>query len=303
MFNIVVNVSATYGTVIPTMDLAKAFAKEVLLSILTGLGISFGVGLFFIPITSRMSAGKKIVAYVGLLKQIVHGEQERLNVLESRRADRNKVPAASSPSDNTISAAPPALQHLPGMHRALEADIQAVAREMEFNRFRAEDYDEIFNALGAVGLQVRGLNTIAEALEHSGKSLPQSTRQSLDAHIETEKADRPSVTIFRNASALLSEITVLALESLDHFLLVLDLAPSSLKKAARRDAAGDEARETCSLPGKASFSEYLKQQRQSLHARALENVGQLQLRLKSQSMKPDTKNGTRIDELYLLLHV
>lgn len=315
MFNIMINVSATYGTLLPTMKMAESFVREVLLSMLTGLGISFGVGIFFIPITSRTTARKMIVGYISLLKNTIHAEQERVKLLKSRRIYRVETSTTSMqtppPKSTGVSDA---LQRLASTHRALETEINCVAREVEFNRLSTESFREIFSNLGAVAFQVRGLDTIADALEQNATIQEQRMNEGPTATGDGDSGEEAhnsqlSAAIYRNANGLFTEVAGLVEESLDHFLLTLEMAPSSLKKSQHQKTAGDDARDASYFPGGDSFSTYLEQRLDNIHTQAWDNLENIRLLSRRQHTSDGTEDiahgldGSSIEELYLLLHV
>ncbi|KAE8382518.1 hypothetical protein BDV26DRAFT_299438 [Aspergillus bertholletiae] len=318
MFNIFINVSATYGALLPTMGLCMSLVKQVLLSMLTGLGISFGVGIFFTPTTSRMIACKIIVGYIGLLKVIIHGEQGRVDRLKSRRIYRvetaTSVPNIPHDASSSTGIAG-ALQQLASTHRALETEIACVARELEFNRLSAENFGQILRNLGAVAFQVRGLDTIADVLEQNATIQERRINEGFDITTSDVEGgekycnNQLSVIIYENANTLFSEVAGLLEESLDHFLLTLEMAPPALRKSWQRKADSDHTRDPGYFPGGASFSTYLQQKLQMVHSQALENFDNVRLLSKKQHMNADTGNpdhgldGSGAQELYLLLHM
>lgn len=314
MFSIVINVSATYGTLLPTMEMCELFVREVLLSMLTGLGVSFGVGIFFIPITSRVSARKMIVGYITLLKQTIRAEQEQVKLLKSRRIYRVETSTASvQMRSNKRPSVEDTLQQLASTHRALEAEINCIAREVEFNRLSTDNFREIFSNLGAVAFQIRGLDTIADALKQNAtiqeQRMNEGSGMAGGGDSEESHNSQLSVAIYRNANSLFTEVAGLVEESLNHFLITFQMGPSSLRKKQQHKGTADDTRDPCYFPGGGSFSTYLEQRLHNIHTQALENLQNIRLLSQRQHKGGSTEDiahgldGSSIEELYLLLHV
>lgn len=76
------NVSMVYAPQFSTMTQAEAFARKLLISFLTGFGISSGVSLIIFPLTSREVVSKEMTGYVASLRGALQANLDYLHSLE-----------------------------------------------------------------------------------------------------------------------------------------------------------------------------------------------------------------------------
>lgn len=82
LYSIMVNVSATFGTIMVTTAQAEAFIKQLLTIVLMGIAFATGVSLFIFPVSSRMVVQGEMKGLLGLFRKAVTLEKEYLQGLE-----------------------------------------------------------------------------------------------------------------------------------------------------------------------------------------------------------------------------
>jgi len=64
MYSIFTNVAFTYGPLFPTIAAGESLIRQLLIGFLTAFGLSTGVHLFIIPVTSRTVVFKEQAGYI-----------------------------------------------------------------------------------------------------------------------------------------------------------------------------------------------------------------------------------------------
>lgn len=83
VYSIFVNVSLTYGPFFPTMDVAMAFIKRLLITFLTGFGLAAGVSLLVFPVNCRLPVFKIMDAYLRAARAVLRAQESYIKGLQN----------------------------------------------------------------------------------------------------------------------------------------------------------------------------------------------------------------------------
>jgi len=186
MYSIFTNVSFTYGPLFPTITAGESLIRSLLIGFLTAFGLSTGVNLFIIPVTSRTVVFKEQAGYIGLIRAALKAQTAYLQSLESTdmfsgmevteidpetheekkvEAKRSKPKKQSHPAETPQSKALKAtVQGLTALHGKLHGDVCLLAMM-------------IGNSLGSVSLTSNVLDTIWQKRNRLGKARRQRHRR------------------------------------------------------------------------------------------------------------------------------
>jgi len=291
MYSIFTNIAFTYGPLFPTFALGQALIKQLLTGFLTAFGISTGVHLFIIPISSRMVVFKEQAGYIGLIRATLKAQTVYLESLEStdmfmgtghnsdfseetlvNKKKKNKMtnsgqPSASQnhPADTSQSKAlKSAVAGLVELHGKLHGDIPFAKREIAWGKLGPKDMDEIFTLFRAITIPLIGMSTISDIFERIAERRGWVKPQRPNERDNSESWERCTGTerisekkTWNEVMKALHEPFSIAVavmdEGLEHAGLCLEvLAKPKKKKVDEEQAKGDPK------PGDLDFSDHME---------------------------------------------
>ena len=153
LYTIVISVACTFSQRYTLLAQAERLARELLVSMLSGLAISAAVGLVIVPITSRKIAIAQQKRIIGLLQQamrvqkaylssIDHAEQHPHETATSGQKTENKSARADSLKTNSDAILQLAAE--------LRTETAFAQWDMAIGKLSGEDFEKIFKVIQAI---------------------------------------------------------------------------------------------------------------------------------------------------------
>ena len=288
MYSIFTNIAFTYGPMFPTFALGQALIIQLLKGFLTAFGISTGVHLFIIPMSSRLVVFKEQAGYIELIRATLKAQTVYLQSLEStdmfmgtspqtisseetlfnakKKNKKTETDQQNHPADTTQSKAlKGAVAGLVALHGKLHGDIPFAKREIAWGKLGPKDIDEIFRLFRAITIPLIGMSTISDIFERiaerRGWVKPQrpnerDNTESWEQCTGTERiAEKKTWNEVMKALHEPFSVAVAAMdEGLEHAGLCLEILPKpKTKKTDEEQAKG------CPRPGDFGFSDYMEE--------------------------------------------
>ncbi|KAI9758725.1 MAG: hypothetical protein M4579_002900 [Chaenotheca gracillima] len=260
LYSIFSNVAMIYGPQFMAVSQAIAFAKQLLVTFLTGMAIATGVSLFIIPMTSRKVVFKEATAYIDALRGVFRAQCAFLGSLEtgdmfrlqtvtksSETTDQGQEQATTDdlPNPKVLGAAlSGSVKALVELHSKMHGDLAFAKREMAFGKLDADDLNELFKLFRGILFTVVGMGTVTDIFKRAASTLEQEQaerEEALKANPQLDPEDDARRTarqqerdqwnhIMQSLHGPLDSITQAIDEGLDHVAIRLELAPKAKTK-------------------------------------------------------------------------
>jgi len=153
LYAIVVDVACTTAPTFTTMAQAETLVRELLISILAGLGLALAANLIIVPVSSRMIVAGQTKKMLGLLRRAVQQQRVYLRSVKSEHVALVPTRRPSLAAEESIGRQEPtkeakAAQSLKESRDALLELLGAMAKETQFAK-----WDVAYGKLDASDLQ------------------------------------------------------------------------------------------------------------------------------------------------------
>lgn len=187
IYSIIVNISATFGPLFPTVATAEAFIRRLLVGIFIGLAISSGCSLLVFPISTRQIVVKQMAGVLGLFKKTVALEKEYLQGLErddmfslevvetsaghperERKKKKDSSPQLTREQKTAVAlrGTIAAIRELMGK---IYGDIKFAKRDVAFGYLSAKDFGALFNLIRNVMIPMTGIGVVMDIFQKVGR--------------------------------------------------------------------------------------------------------------------------------------
>jgi len=153
-YTIVYSVSCTFSQRYTTLGEAERLVRELLVSMLSGFGISAAVSLLVIPITSRKIASRQQNRLIGLIQQSMEAQKAYLSSIDHAEDSQDQATTAHSKAKanksfdtDSLKQNSDAILQLTGELRTETAFAQW---DIAIGKLNGEDYEQVFKLLRAI---------------------------------------------------------------------------------------------------------------------------------------------------------
>ncbi|CZS95803.1 uncharacterized protein RAG0_05328 [Rhynchosporium agropyri] len=283
MYSIFTNVAFTYGPLFPTIGAGESLIVQLLEGFLTAFGISLGVNLFIIPVTSRTVIFKEQSGYIQLIRSTLKAQTRYLQSLETSDMFSAEVQAPecsngiqdgskkqkgknnkSHPAQNSeAKALKDSLATLTGLHGKMFGDMPFAKREFAWGKLDAKNIDEIFVLFRNILIPCIGMSTITDIFERIAErrgwiNVPESKFNDIEGWEKGKERDKEEEKktwneIMKTMHEPFALVTAAMDEGLQHAALALELIP----KPRATKGEDVEAKGGDPVPGHPKFAECL----------------------------------------------
>jgi len=266
------NVAMIYAPQFSSMALAEAFARKLLISFLTGFGISTGCSLLIFPLTSRQVVFKEMTGYIASLRGAVKANLDYMHSLEETDVfapHRVNTAGEEVPGSKEAEAFKAKMRALGALHAKLTMDLPFAKREIAIGKLGPDDLQRLHRMLRLVMLPTLGLSSMSDVFQRIAEDRGWDRSKSFanvplsEAQDESEEVRIESVIEWHELMKRLRQpfgsITQTIDEGLEHVAITLQLAP---KRNERSAEDGAEAAGTTPQPGEKDFAAYYDHQSQ-----------------------------------------
>jgi hypothetical protein len=175
IYAIFANISSVYAPQMQNMTAAINMVGKMLRTFLTGLGISTGVSLFIMPMTSRKAVSKQMGGYIGSLRSALSAHAAYFETLERddmfgraetyddcREKFGEKGKKVYSPEAEAIRAA---IRQITDLHGKLHGDLTFAKREFALGKLGPDDLQAMFRHLRQIMIPVVGLSFVVDIFQ------------------------------------------------------------------------------------------------------------------------------------------
>lgn len=277
IYAIFVNVAATYGPQFTEMSQGIAFAKRLLEAFLTGFGISTGVSLFIIPMTSRTVVFKEITGYLGALRGALQAHKAYIQSLEttdmfgrayeSTEKDTKGKKSAKPKGRPEAEAVKKIMAVITELHGKLHGDLPFAKREIAFGKLGPDDLAEIAKLLRGIMIPILGLSSIIDIFGRFAEINNWNTEPDSESEELRKKVVHEWNEIMTAVHEPFSKIIEVMDQGLEHILLTLQFVKPPKKKASSSGGQSDdvEAKGDAVRPGDKGFADYLEKQSEEFY--------------------------------------
>ncbi|KAL3423247.1 hypothetical protein PVAG01_04994 [Phlyctema vagabunda] len=298
LYSIFSNIAFTYGPLFPNIAAGEALIKQLLTGFLTAFGISTGVNLFVIPVSSRTVVFKEQAGYIMSLRGTIKATAAYIQSLETsdmfappvveenggskkEKSKKDGKDDGAHPANNAqAKALKGAIAGLTGLHGKLHGDMPFAKRETAWGKLTADDIEELFTLFRSIIIPLIGLSTIVDIFERIAerRGWVKSTRKSNYAELESwercpESDEAGEKRIWNSIMKTLHEPFAVASQAMDegleHVGYVLELIPKPKKKKGEDVEA---ANNTGAKPGDAGFADYLDRKMREFYGKRGETL-------------------------------
>lgn len=272
LYSILIDVTCTTGTNFTAIIQIETLTRELLVAILTGLGLATVTNLVLVPVSSRMIVAGQTKKILGVMKDAVRKQRVYLRSVDSvdvalvpTRASRAEGDAA--PNANGLSKEAKAAESLAKNRDALLELLGAIRNEtlyakwdVAFGKLDGTDLEQILGMLRSIVIPIVGLNSMMNQFQRNSEGRHWIGDEDYDDDFEMKEAEQQTwagiINRLRGAFDLVAEVVG---DGLEHAGMVLELLPKP--KAAKQQTAAEgvdvEAKGGEAQPGDAGFAEAL----------------------------------------------
>ncbi|OQO12602.1 hypothetical protein B0A48_02064 [Cryoendolithus antarcticus] len=276
IYSIFTIVSMSYGPTFPNMTASLSFMKRLIETTLSGLALSTGVSLVFVPVSSRTVVFKQMTGYLACINGMLAVQTQYMQSLESldpielhakhveeqaQHAKKSKKPMKPrGPLDTPASdALHGTLMKLLELHSKLGGDIESAKREFAIGKLDCKDIKELWKRLRFVFIPVLGLSSTIDILRRQAQrghwdsaDLPQSEADSNKQQVESVHR------VMRALHEPFATVTANITSGIQHAQMTLELVKPP--KAKTEDVEGKASQ---TAPGSPAFAEAFRQKLES----------------------------------------
>lgn len=277
IYAIFVNVVATYGPQFTEMSQGIAFAKRMLEAFLTGLGISTGVSLFIIPMTSRMVVFREITGFLGALRGALQAHKAYIQSLETTdmfgcafeptEKDARSKKSTNAKSRPEVEAVKKVMAAITELHGKLHGDLPFAKREVAFGKLSPDDLAEMVKLLRGIMIPILGLSSIIDIFGRFAELNNWNTDHDAESEELRKKVVHEWNEIMTAVHEPLSKIIEVMDQGLEHVLLTLQFVKPPKKNAGSSGGESDdvEAKGNAAQPGDKGFADHLDKQSEEFY--------------------------------------
>jgi hypothetical protein len=289
-YTIFIMIGYTYGPNQPTMHSSFSFVRELLYTFLTGQGISAGVSLLIIPVSSRKVFFAEATGLLRSFQGLLKAQLGFLEILEHTRPCIDDIASDNEAQYQQRSAVlKAAFRGVLGLSTKLQVDVVYAQREAAYGHFRGKDIRQFYQLLRGVVVPIAGLSTIADISERlrrhetseKNKTQPdEGNENSTDPLAFNDQHDVPQRN-WQELVRLLHEpcesVVQILDEAVTHILILLQLVPvpkttwttkntESGNSEGGEDNSDVEKGKRSPRPGDLTFGDYLETEISNLRA-------------------------------------
>lgn len=292
VYTVFVVVGFVYGPQEYSEFRSKSFVREIFYAFLTGNGITAGVSLIILPVSSRKVFFLEASGFLQNCRGLLKAEVAFVETLEHSglcEPEHTSNPATSEdglsngkpPSETTAAhgrlmyanraaALKVAAAGVMGLGNKIREDVVFAKREVAYGHLRGSDIGEIHLLIRNIMIPISGLSTLADIAERliiprgeEPTASPSAPHRRAQMFSDNEQAEWHELIKALNPS--LSQIIRVLDDSLLHVLVLFKLVPPPPQKASSQNgqANTDEDVEKgvpAPQPGDLSFGDFLDQQ-------------------------------------------
>ncbi|KAH6627549.1 hypothetical protein F5144DRAFT_603805 [Chaetomium tenue] len=288
-YSILVNVSATFGPMMPTTAAAQSFVQQLMTAMLAALALALGVNLLVFPVSSRLVVFKEVTGGIGLLRSLISLQKVYLASLKPDATfdaalqtevflGKGDGPAHQNEDEPKLSKeaeAAKALEETGAKLRELagkmHADLPFAKRDIAWGKLNAKDLSELVKLFRNVYIPVLGMNTIIDIFKRFSERPDWESAE--DAPNEKDVEKHVWKEVMKQVQEPFDILSEAVDQGLQHAALCLELTPRP-KKAPNKPAkpgfgpsdidleAGQEPK-----PGDPGFSMVLDNKIQAFYSR------------------------------------
>lgn len=293
LYSIIVNISATFGPLFPTVATAENFIRRLLIGIFIGLAISSGCSLLIFPISTRQVVVKQMAGVLGLFKKTVALEKEYLQGLErddmfslevvetsAGHPEPEKKKKDSSPKltreQKTAVALRGTIAAIRELMGKIYGDIKFAKRDVAFGYLSAKDFGRLFNLIRNVMIPMTGIGVVMDIFQKVGRERgwdgagPASDEpdigglDTLPEDQDKEKTQRVWNDIMKQLHEPFEILSEALIQGIDHAGILLKFfpQPKEQNKTADVEASAGHLR-----PGQVGFSKVINQKIDAFNSR------------------------------------
>ncbi|KAF2198924.1 hypothetical protein GQ43DRAFT_377471 [Delitschia confertaspora ATCC 74209] len=267
IYAIFINVSATFGTQWTTTAQMLSFARQLLITFLSGFAIATVVSLFIFPTTSRKIVQKEMIGFIGASRKYLQAHKAYMHSVETSDPFTSNLDDGQMGESKNQAVKPEitALQQITAsiteLHGKLQADLPFAKREIAFGHLGPDDMSEIAKHLRAIMIPLVGLSALVDLF---GRFAEINRADILENPTpETEAFRRKTISDWNAIMKMVHEPFATIIEVMDqgleHTLLKLRLQKPPKRNNASRDL-DVEAKGESVQPGDPDFSNYISDQ-------------------------------------------
>jgi len=283
-YTIVYSVSCTFSQRYTTLSEAEHLVRELLVSMLSGFGISAAVSLLVIPITSRKVASSRQNRLIGLIQEAMGAQKAYLSSIDHTEKSQDqattahcKAIASKSFDTDSLKQNSDAILQFTGELRTETAFAQW---DIDIGKLNGEDYERVFELLRAIVIPMYA-HPLNFSFQSNFFSAGMSTVMNLfqimsdgrhwvdDADIDGVESQEIQHTIWISILRLLREafdiVCKIVDDGLQHAGMVLEILPPP--KATKAHDIESNGRKASIAIGEPGFAEDLNKIIQSFHDR------------------------------------
>lgn len=299
VYSIFVNIASTFGVAFPSVAVAKAFIRELLIAIFMGFGIGTGCSLLLFPISTRQIVVKQMAGVLGLFKKTIVLEKEYLQGLErddmfsievtetsaghpETRDERRDKAVRMTQEQKTAMALRGTITASRELIGKIYGDIKFAKRDVAYGYLSAKCFGELFTLIRNIMIPMTGIGVIMDIFQRVGRdrgwdgSGPGSDEIGLSEFVGTSQGKEESLKIWNDIMKQLHEpfeiLSEALLQGIDHAGILLKLFPQP-KEQKRASADSDPDVESAGsgpLPGQMGFSKVISTQIDAFNSRKSE---------------------------------
>lgn len=310
LYSIMVNVSATFGTIMVTTAQAEAFVKQLLTIVLMGIAFATGVSFFIFPVSSRMVVTGEMKGLLGLFRKAVMLQKEYLQGLEredmfaleltetaagpkfkQQKKKKQKCKDKDGHDDEELvltkeaksaQALRETISQIRELAGKLHGDMKFAKRDTAWGKLAAHDLGEIFGLMRKILIPITGLSTIMDIFKRVADTRGWNNADP-DTPIEVlaakEKEQRVWNEVMRQLHEPFDILSQAIDQGLEHAGIVLEFLPrpKEQKKAAAqtsdRSQPDVEAQGDDVRPGQPDFVKVMDEKVRLFHSKRGEILG------------------------------
>ncbi|KAK3296349.1 uncharacterized protein B0H64DRAFT_442667 [Chaetomium fimeti] len=256
-YSILVNVSATFGPMIPTTAAAQAFVQQLMTAMLTALALALCVNLLVFPVSSRLVIFKELAGGIGLLRSLISLQKKYLASLKPDatfdaamqtevflgKGDGTAHKKEDEPKLSKEAEAAKALEETGAKMRELagkmHADLPFAKRDIAWGKLNAKDISELVKLFRNVYVPVLGMNTIIDIFKRFSERPDWDSAEGAPDEKEVEKH------VWNEVMKQVQEPFDILSEAVDqgllHAALCLELVPRPKKKPSKPGKSGSSS--------------------------------------------------------------
>ncbi|KAK3989450.1 hypothetical protein QBC44DRAFT_327370 [Cladorrhinum sp. PSN332] len=280
VYSILVNVAATNGPFMTSVNTAQSFVKQLMTAMLVSLALCLGVNLFVFPISSRLVVFKEFEGAIGLLRKTVSLQKAYLVSIESedmfatvtRTNTRAALEGGEKPRLTKEEKAAKALRETGGKLRELagklHADVPFAKRDFAWGKLDAKEISEIFTLIRNVYIPVLGMMTIVDIFkrvsEHRGWDLDEDDVPD-EVIADKEREKRIWNEVMKQMHEPFEILSEAIDQGLEHAGICLEILPKP--KKAKKNDTDVEARGEKIAPGDPALANVINEKIEAFNSR------------------------------------